>query len=312
MNYKDIRNRLIDVYPSGEAQEMAFMLMQDICGLSRTQTIMQSMTASTSHDGISAEQRQRLHDAVGRLLRGEPIQYILGHTDFCGLDIHVAPGVLIPRPETEQLVDWICEDINIKSSSGDDGSSTTSRPHALTMLDIGTGSGCIALALKSAMPSADIYAWDISTDALRIAQDNASRLRLNIHFEQVDALAPSSDIRTGICAHQLHAIVSNPPYICNVEASDMEANVLAHEPHLALFVPDDDPLLFYRAIARLGLAMLADGGCIYFETNRRYAYHVADMMRQLGYADITVRKDLYDNDRMVRGTYCKSLCNERR
>jgi release factor glutamine methyltransferase len=189
--------------------------------------------------------------------------------------------VLIPRPETEELCQWIL---------------TTD---ATNILDIGTGSGCIAITLAAEMPEAEVTAWDISEEALKVAEENAKRTDVHVKFEQVDALHLTSDI-----CHQtsdaFDLIVSNPPYICNKERETMEANVLEHEPHTALFVPNDDPLLFYRAIAQYGQTALKEGGWLYFEINPLYAEALREMFSKMSYQDIEIKEDQYGKQRMIR------------
>ena len=215
-----------------------------------------------------------------RLLEGEPVQYVVGETEFCGHRFHTAHGVLIPRPETEELCRWIVEEW--KEESGK------------RLLDIGTGSGCIACTLAAELKEAQVGAWDISADALRIARGNAERLGVSVNFELVDALQPPHPT-----PGSLDIIVSNPPYVCHEERADMERHVLDHEPSLALFVPDDDPLLFYRAIADYALQALRPGGRLYFELNCRFAHETADMLQQTGFSDVCIRKDQYGKDRFI-------------
>ena len=190
--------------------------------------------------------------------------------------------VLIPRPETEDLCRWI-------TSQGD--------RHPVRLLDIGTGSGCIAITLAAEMPDAEVTAWDISPKALEVARENAKRAHVHVSFEQVDALnIPYSSFSTS----HFSLIISNPPYICNKERARMEANVLEHEPHTALFVPDEDPLLFYRAIAQYGQTALEPGGWLYFEINPLYAQPLCDMLRMMSYHDICLKLDQYGKQRMIR------------
>jgi release factor glutamine methyltransferase len=216
-----------------------------------------------------------------RLERQEAVQYILGQADFYGRTFVVNEHVLIPRPETAELCQWII---------------ATDATH---ILDIGTGSGCIAITLAAEMPEAEVTAWDISEEALKVAEENAKRTDVHVKFEQVDTLHLTSDI-----CHQtsdvFDLIVSNPPYICNKERTRMETNVLEHEPHIALFVPDDDPLLFYRAIAHYGQSALKDGGWLYFEINPLYTDDMQRMLNMMSYHDIEIKTDQYGKQRMVR------------
>lgn len=276
--FRTLRTRLATVYPDGEAQAIVFLVLEKLFGLSRTDVLMGGL------ERLTAEQTAELEQVMLRLERGEPVQYVLGVADFDGMTLGVAPGVLIPRPETEELVEWIAEDF--KSAK------------RLRILDIGTGSGCIALSLARRFTDASVTAWDISDDALRIASANAERLGLDVEFKKRDALCtevPEADVAN------YDIIVSNPPYICEKERVDMDNNVLQHEPATALFVPDNDPLLFYRAISDLAQKMLRSGGCLYFEINREYGKETAGMMSAMGFDSVELRKDFMENDRMVKG-----------
>lgn len=277
--FRTLRTRLAAVYPDGEAQAIVFLVLEKLFGLSRTDVLMGGL------ERLTAEQTVELEQVMLRLERGEPVQYVLGVADFDGMTLGVAPGVLIPRPETEELVEWIAEDF--KSAK------------RLRILDIGTGSGCIALSLARRFTDASVTAWDISDDALRIASANAERLGLDVEFKKRDALC--TEVAEADVANY-DIIVSNPPYICEKERVDMDNNVLQHEPETALFVPDNDPLLFYRAISDLAQKMLRSGGGLYFEINREYGKETASMMRAMGFDSVELRKDFMENDRMVKGT----------
>lgn len=232
---------------------------------------------------FSKEERDDFENIASRLLENEPVQYILGETEFCERSFGVDRNVLIPRPETEELVRWIASDAPLF-------------PSPARILDIGTGSGCIAVSLAALLPGASVSACDVSEGALQVARRNALRNETEVTFFQEDILHPASLDRLP----QWTVWVSNPPYICEREQADMERNVLEYEPHTALFVPDADPLLFYRTIARLGRQYLAPDGYLYFEINRAYADETRRMLQDAGYEDIQVRKDLYGNDRMIR------------
>ena len=277
--FRTLRTRLAAVYPDGEAQAIVFLVLEKLFGLSRTDVLMGGL------ERLTAEQNAELEQVMLRLEQGEPVQYVLGVADFDGMTLGVAPGVLIPRPETEELVEWIAEDF--KSAK------------RLRILDIGTGSGCIALSLARRFTDASVTAWDISDDALRIASANAERLGLDVEFKKRDALC--TEVAEADVANY-DIIVSNPPYICEKERADMDNNVLQHEPATALFVPDNDPLLFYRAISDLAQKMLRSGGCLYFEINREYGEETAGMMSAMGFDSVELRKDFMENDRMVKGT----------
>ncbi len=276
---RNLRKRLQSVYPEGEASAILFLVLDKRFGLSRTDVLVGRL------DALSDDERAALDSIVQRLETGEPVQYVLGVADFDGMTLGVAPGVLIPRPETEELVEWIAEDF--KSAK------------RLRILDIGTGSGCIALSLALRFTDASVTAWDISDDALRIASANAERLGLGVEFKKRDALC--TEVAEADVANY-DIIVSNPPYICEKERVDMDNNVLQHEPETALFVPDNDPLLFYRAISDLAQKMLRSGGGLYFEINREYGEETAGMMSAMGFDSVELRKDFMENDRMVKGT----------
>lgn len=277
--FRTLRTRLAAVYPDGEAQAIVFLVLEKLFGLSRTDVLMGGL------ERLTAEQIAELEQVMLRLERGEPVQYVLGVVDFDGMTLGVAPGVLIPRPETEELVEWIAEDFKFAKR--------------LRILDIGTGSGCIALSLARRFTDASVTAWDISDDALRIASANAERLGLDVEFKKRDALC--TEVAEADVANY-DIIVSNPPYICEKERVDMDNNVLQHEPETALFVPDNDPLLFYRAISDLAQKMLRSGGGLYFEINREYGKETAGMMSAMGFDSVELRKDFMENNRMVKGT----------
>lgn len=294
MTYHDICQRLTPLYGQQEAKAMTRMLLEDLFGLS----FADILCGATEH--LSDADTLRLQQSVDRLLDAEPLQYVTGTAFFCGHPFHVAPGVLIPRPETEWIVDTAA---NLVTSS------------APRILDIGTGSGCIATSISLALADKHCYteAWDISEDALRIAADNAARLGAEVKFRRRDALRLEKDLpaEERLEAEQGGAealrdsaswdiIVSNPPYICNREAADMHANVLRHEPHLALFVPDTDPLLFYRAIARYAMRNLRKGGWLLFECNTLYAHDTAQMASDMGFATSVVEDDCFGKPRFVK------------
>lgn len=294
MTYHDICQRLTPLYGPQEAKAMTRMLLEDLFSLS----FADILCGATEH--LSDADTLRLQQSVARLLDAEPLQYVTGTAFFCGHPFHVAPGVLIPRPETEWIVDTA---VNLVTSS------------APRILDIGTGSGCIATSISLALADRHCHteAWDISEDALRIAADNAERLGADVKFRRRDALRLEEDfpaeenqggaevlIADNAAAASWDIIVSNPPYICNREAADMHANVLRHEPHLALFVPDTDPLLFYRAIARYAMRSLRKGGWLLFECNTLYAHDTAQMASDMGFATSVVEDDCFGKPRFVK------------
>lgn len=285
MTYDDIWRRLAGVYDQREARAVARMLIEEKFGLSFTDIICGAV------ETLSDADKQWIEAAVKRLEQGEPIQYVLGWAWFAGLKFNVRSGVLIPRPETEWLVDNVCTH------------SAPSNDRPLRILDIGTGSGCIALSIKQRLPEAYVEAWDISTEALSIAADNARSLSLDIVLRQQDALNIKQNDNNGTQNDPLlwDVIVSNPPYICQRERADMARNVLDHEPSTALFVPDTDPLLFYRAITRYAISSLNDSGRLLFECNTLYAGDTARMMKDEGMAATEVSDDCFGKPRFAVG-----------
>lgn len=281
MTYEEIWHRLAVVYSDGEAKAQARMLLEDKFGLSLADILCGGVGQ------LSADDTMWLERAVARIEQMEPIQYVLGEAWFCGRSFIVDESVLIPRPETEWLVERAGEVVSAMDVSSP------------RILDIGTGSGCIAVSLKKALPDAYVEAWDISEAALAIAKKNAKTLGADVAFRLRDALA-AKDIDDPIqCKWDI--IVSNPPYICDSERKDMEANVLEHEPATALFVPDADPLLFYKAIADHGKETLSQNGHLLFECNTRYAQATAEMMQEVGYEETEVADDCFGKPRFAEG-----------
>lgn len=274
MTYRELWRTLEPLYGNGEARAITDYVL-DVCfGLSKADILCGAV------DEMTAEKTAELNKIFGRLTEGEPVQYVLGRAEFCGRWFSVRPGVLIPRPETEELCAWITADSKASGSP--------------KVLDIGTGSGCIAITLQLDMPESKVTAWDISADALDVARENAQQLGANVNFVKLDALNAKPE-------GEWDVIVSNPPYICEKEKKDMAVNVLEHEPHTALFVPDADPLLFYRAITRLAVQTLNKGGRLYFEINPIYADDTCRMMRAEGMTAVELRSDMYGKQRMAKG-----------
>lgn len=282
MTYSEIWHRIATSYEDGEARAIARILIEELFGLSYTDIVCGAT------DQLSADDTLRLDTAVRRIEQGEPLQHVLGYTDFCGNHFGVNASVLIPRPETEWLVDEGERLIN--------GVSNAASPAPKRILDIGTGSGCIAISLKLRLGEAYVEAWDISEEALRTAESNAKALKAEVAFCKRDALRAEESVAPW------DLIVSNPPYICDSERAAMDDNVLLHEPHTALFVPDDDPLRFYRAIARYALSSLSNGGSLLFECNTRYAKATGEMMREMGFEEVTVNDDCFGLPRFVKGS----------
>ena len=265
---------LQQVYPPGEARALLRLVMETRFSLSHTDFLL------GKDRELSAEHKAELEIIVERLLRKEPVQYILGVSEFCGHRFHVEPGVLIPRPETEEMVRSLIGHPDRKGKR---------------LLDIGTGSGCIAVSL--ALAGYQVTAFDISPLALSIAQENAERLGAEVVFACEDILHPTHDYG------RFDIIVSNPPYVCRSEASEMEENVLHYEPHLALFVPDEDPLLFYRAIADYADRHLNAGGKLALECNRAYTFQVAELLSNHGFSEAEVLPDQFGNKRFVTACF---------
>ena len=272
VNY--IISELRGFFPEEELRELAYWIIEETTGMTRTQILT---------DCKGTQNIPNIEIILQKLRAHVPIQYIFGHTEWMGLDLRVTPATLIPRPETAELVEWVLQ-------MGD-------RDKPLKVLDIGTGSGCIALALKKAAPNWNVTGLDISEDALKVAKENAGRNNAEVHWLQADILSPQCPIAS--LPHHLHfdIIVSNPPYICNHEKRDMDARVLDYEPHSALFVPDTDPLLFYRQIASLATSP----AMLFFEINEAYGNEVCEMMAKMGYTDIQLKNDMYGKPRMVFG-----------
>ena len=271
--YTYIRQELSGYYPDAEAAALAKYILTEKFQLS-------ALDLYAGKDmNFSSENLSEVNDILMRLKSYEPLQYIMGETWFCGFRFKVTPSVLIPRPETSELIDWIVDD---------------NKREEISVLDLGTGSGCIPISLSLMMNSPVVSAWDISEQALSVASENARMNNVDIAFSRVDVLSTDiPDIKTDI-------IVSNPPYITDSEKTDMERNVLEWEPGLALFVPDDDPLRFYRRIAEIGIDILNCEGLIYFEINRAYGKETVEMLSSMGYRNIELRKDLSGNDRMIK------------
>ncbi len=269
---RQIRESLCNYYNESEVVALTRILATELLDFKESLYFLKEPVT------LSNEQQTTLQNAIEELQKFTPIQYILGYEYFCGLRFKVDSSVLIPRPETQELVTWIT-----------DKATGTER-----MLDIGTGSGCIAISLAHRMPKSSITAWDISNNAISLAQENNSANNTNVLFAQKDILSyiPGDE--------QFDIIVSNPPYIKEIEKRTMEKNVLDYEPHIALFVPNEDPLLFYRVIAQKAQKMLTGNGALYFEINRAHGNDIIDMLRNMGYQHIELRKDFADNDRMIK------------
>ena len=273
-NLRDyIANELQEVYSPSEISTITRMIL--------TTKLNISLAESRSYkiNNLSDQQLKIIIEIIGRLKLLEPIQYIFGETEFYNLRFLVNKHVLIPRPETEELVEWIINEEGNKN---------------ISLLDIGTGSGCISVSLAKNITNAKVFAWDISTPALEVANRNAKLNNVSISFSQADIL------QTKISEHTFDVIVSNPPYITEQEQSIMHSTVIEHEPSLALFVPNDNPLLFYKHISDFANNSLNNGGRIYFEINQYYAEETKQMLNERGFKDIQLKTDLAGNKRMIR------------
>lgn len=275
---QNIRKSLSGFYPDNEISGLVRLLIEHV-----TKSSMPALL-SDKNTKITSEEVLKIDKIVERLQRFEPIQYILGETEFYGLPFTVNQDVLIPRPETEELVELILNE------------NKESKPR---ILDIGTGSGCIAVSLQKHIHESSVTAWDISEKALAVAALNSKSNSVNVTFNQVDIL---SDYPTN---HSFDIIVSNPPYVLVSEKTDMHANVLEYEPHTALFVADNNPLLFYNRIADVAIQLLTDGGKLYFEINRAKGQETIKMLENKKFSEIRLIKDISGNDRMVRAQYYK-------
>lgn len=281
MNFKTInqilavfKNELQTLYPFEEIRNFVTLILESQMGYSRIDVLMKA------DEPLSDELIAFCKEALQALKHHTPIQYILGETEFYGLRFKVNPSVLIPRPETEELVHWIIEDNQLASPA---------------ILDIGTGSGCIPISLKRNIKDANVSAWDISDEALNTANINALLNQVEISFLKQDALQAQSQHNT------YNIIVSNPPYVRELEKEMMNNNVLNHEPHLALFVDDHNPLLFYKAISEYAIHSLQTKGTLFFEINEALAKETKELMQTIGFQNIEVRNDLFGKPRMIKG-----------
>lgn len=276
--FTQIITSLATIHDQREAGNIAHIVMEHVTGLSKMDRIVYKEKELTD------QQSAQLASALQALLAHQPVQYVTGCSWFYGMELQVNANVLIPRPETEELVEWIVQDVR------------DSKLLNRRILDIGTGSGAIPLALKKELPAATVWALDVSPGALETAGSNARQQKLDVHFEQVDIL----DTKAAGALPMFDIIVSNPPYICQRERTDMQEQVVAYEPSLALFVPDDDALLFYRQIGLLAKEKLNPGGALYFEINEAFGKETAELLAEQGYINVEVRKDLFGKDRMVK------------
>lgn len=284
MNYRNIISQLSACYDPGEARAITRMVLERRFALSWTDVLCRGI------ETMSEKDKAELTGIIGRIADGEPVQYVLGEAEFCARIFHVEPRVLIPRIETEELITQVLASIY-------------GCRQPLRIMDIGTGSGCIAISIDKALEETNtdyvVDAIDISADAIRIAKGNATQLgATHTNFIKTDIL---NEAQTALLSTDYSVIVSNPPYICNKERAEMDSHVIDHEPHSALFVPDNDPLLFYKAITHFAKGHLLSGGKLLFEINRAYGEETADVLRSYGFQEVAVIKDQFGNDRIVKG-----------
>jgi release factor glutamine methyltransferase len=272
-----IKTQLQDLYPVSEIKSFTYLILESVCRFDK-QSIL-----SGKDKQLSANERLRIQEIVAELKKYRPIQYILGETEFYGLKFQVNENVLIPRPETEELVDWIVSAYESSCTPG------------MSCLDVGTGSGCIAIALAKKLPDASVFALDISEKALEVARKNAADNGVNIQFFRQDILKDSFEN----FSEKWDIIVSNPPYITPLEKAMMSKNVLDYEPDEALFTPQEKPLLFYERIAEIGLKHLKETGALYFEINALYGKEMVEMLQDKGYGAVRLLKDIAGKDRMI-------------
>ena len=277
---------LLPIYDSVEAESFFYLILEERQQLKR-------IDLALNYDlTFSNEEIQRWNLILEQLKQEIPIQYLLGKTSFYGLDFEVNPAVLIPRPETEELVEWIIQSTRceVRGTKSDDVR------RVIKILDIGTGSGCIAISLAKNIPNAQVFAIDVSEKALATAQKNAEINAVKVTFVEKNIL------ETDDLEQQFDIIVSNPPYVRELEKQEIKKNVLDNEPHLALFVDDNDALLFYKKIAELAQKSLSQNGQLFFEINQYLGKEMIDLLEKTGFKNIELRKDIYGNDRMIRGT----------
>lgn len=284
MNIKEYRTQFIQeltlIYDAGEADSFFYLILEEKKQLKRIDLALHP-------DLVFSEEEIGVWNAVLEQLKQEiPIQYLLGKTSFYGLDFEVNAAVLIPRPETEELVEWILESQKSKVES-----------QKVKILDIGTGSGCIAISLAKNLPDATVFALDVSEEALATAKKNAENNSVNVTFIHQNIL------ETEDLLQQFDIIVSNPPYVRNLEKEEIKKNVLENEPHLALFVADNDALVFYKKIAQLAQKNLLPNGQLYFEINQYLGKEMVNLLEKMNFKTVDLRKDIYGNDRMTKASF---------
>lgn len=280
--YNKLNQSLSDLYPKSEIRIFGNLILKKITDLSLARILADKDMV------LSPEQSEEADQIIERLTNYEPIHYVLGETEFFNLKFKVNPDVLIPRPETEELVEWVSDDLKFVESSSD------SAEQNVKILDIGTGCGCIPVALKKHHPKTQISAMDVSAEALVVAKENGALNQTDVGFFQDDILNPKADER------KWNIIVSNPPYIPLDEKVNIDKQVKSYEPHVALFSPTEEPLLFYHSIAKYALQHLEPDGKIYLETHKNLSRDVAMLLGEYGFKDVIIRTDMSGNERMVR------------
>ena len=278
------KKALHDLYGTNEAEAITLIAIAEVCGFSNARI------KAFPELELTSEQSEKLNELLDQLKTGKPIQYILGKTEFYGLPFNVNPSVLIPRPETEELVEWVISSVSSGQFAVD------------SMLDIGTGSGCIAISLKKHLPNAKVSAIDVSAKALKTAKENAELNEVEIDFIESDILIENSFSQISNLKSQISIIISNPPYVTLHDKTKMHINVTDFEPHTALFVPENDPLVFYKAIADFAVNNLQANGLLFFEINESYGEQIVELLNDKGFKNIELRKDMSGRDRMIRAS----------
>jgi len=271
-------DKISAIYPEKEAETVVWMMIEHFFGVNRM------MLALNQDLLLNESELLIIHDASKNILQYVPIQYVIGKTDFCGLSLKVNTSTLIPRPETEQLTHLVIKALPRKP---------------LRILDIGTGTGCIAITLKKNRPDCKVFACDISQEVLQTAKENAEKHNTTVHFFHCDILSEND----WLSVPKIDIMVSNPPYVCLSEKSVMRPNVLLHEPETALFVVDENPLLFYKSIAKMAVDKLIDGGKLFFEINERFGNEMAELLRKFGFGNVVIEKDFHGKERFAMGKW---------
>jgi release factor glutamine methyltransferase len=279
---KEIIKNIGNIYEQNEANNIAELLIESITKLPRSERIIKG------DETLPNSQKNLLHSSISRLQKHEPIQYIINEAWFAGMRFYVDRNVLIPRPETEELVEWVVEEYSPDSHRD--------KNSAVKILDVGTGSGCIAITLKNKLPLSEVWACDISDQALNVARINADALHATIDFVPLNFLDPEQRKQLA----NVDVIVSNPPYVPQSEKTEMKKNVVEYEPSTALFVTEDDPLIFYKAVAEFGREKLNKGGSIYAEIHENLGEPVKRLFLSAGYQTVQLKKDLQEKDRMIK------------